>query len=92
MTDWQDIETAEPKDSARLLVATSEGVVGEAWWRPNFNDVLELWWAGESSGDYHADTIVNGGHRVTHWAPLPEPPRAPLADGDKSRDDLTPIT
>ncbi|WP_223673049.1 hypothetical protein, partial [Proteus terrae] len=45
---WRPIETAEPKNSERLMVATADTppVVGEAWWREDYDGKLDLWWAG----------------------------------------------
>lgn len=74
---WRPIETAEPKNSERLMVATADTppVVGEAWWREDYDGKLDLWWAGEGPGDYHADPIRDRNQRVTHWQPLPPPPQ-----------------
>ena len=80
---WRPIETAEPKNSERLMVATADTppVVGEAWWREDYDGKLDLWWAGEGPGDYHDDPIRDRNQRVTHWQPLPPPPQDSEGEG-----------
>lgn len=101
MSAWQPIESAKPADGKSVLVATADEppVVGEAWWRQDYNEKLELWWAGTGPGDYHADPISQSNRPVTHWMPLPAPPaesglsgrtgsEAYTAEGKETRDDL----
>jgi hypothetical protein len=75
---WWPIEDAEPEDGKGILVATADTppVVGEAWWRKDYDDKLDLWWAGTGPGDYHADPISQCNQRVTHWMPLPIAPES----------------
>lgn len=46
--------------------------VGEGYWQA---DTASWWWANTAPGDYYNDSIeesITG--RVTHWAPLLDPP------------------
>ena len=64
--DWQPIETA-PKDGRRILAYSKEyGVQVTGWWYRNDNPAIGGWWIAFSDGDYTD---------LTHWQPLPEPPK-----------------
>jgi hypothetical protein len=74
-SQWCPIETAAPIEGKSILVKTDTNppVVGEAWWRRENEDAgLDLWWANEGPGDYHADPIRLGSGQVTHWMPMPD--------------------
>ena len=64
MGEWQPIETA-PKDGTRVLVVERGTVSIADWFDGNGWEPGACWWATDS-----------GSLRdVTHWMPLPEPPR-----------------
>ena len=48
----------------RYLVLVSDGSCGVAWWEGNW----ECW------DDYVSNEVTYG--KVTHWMPLPEPPKS----------------
>lgn len=72
---WRPIETA-PKDGTVILVAITGGrrdTIVTAYWEP---DTKEWWLANTDYDDYFASCIAEimiG--EVTHWMPLPEPPK-----------------
>lgn len=53
-----------------------EHVIGEAMWHESDVYGDDWWWAGSKPGDIHTDCVsdMNFG-KVTHWMPLPEPPK-----------------
>jgi hypothetical protein len=63
MTEWQPIETA-PKNYTVILVFWS-GQVEMARWNEEANQ-----WQEHYCGDF-----AIGENEVTHWMPLPEPPK-----------------
>lgn len=93
--EWLPIETAPRRTEASdrvefVLIAWTNGDgtqgVGEAYWHPEDPRDGGWWWAGTSPGDYYADDVQNSiSGRITHWMPLPEPPRA--GDRASSRDE-----
>lgn len=72
---WQPIDTHDKsRDSVLLAVDVGTCVlVGEGSYD---KETADWWWANETPGDYHASSIEKErGWRVTHWMPLPEPPK-----------------
>lgn len=66
MSEWRPIETA-PKDGTRILCGWPNGVgFGSFDWVP--------WSATYELGMGHDSDQYNTGF-VTHWMPLPEPPK-----------------
>lgn len=76
MTNWQQIETA-PKDGNWFL-AWQEGMKEgrTRWWYWSPNPIVVRWWTKYIFRD---DGFFDSwGHKVkglTHWMPLPEPPK-----------------
>ncbi len=66
---WQSIETA-PKDDRSVLVATDQGICGMASFFENGG-----WWWDKTYGEYYADPIEEFDGNITHWMPLPTPPK-----------------
>lgn len=64
--EWRPIETA-PKAKC-VLVALSDGYVGEAYSRNEGDEDDGWWWGNTSPGDYTAEKISP---EPTHWMPLP---------------------
>lgn len=64
---WQPIESA-PRDGTSVLVATAEGLVGEAKFYP---DNATWYWMGFDPSDYVDGSITPA---PPHWMPLPPPP------------------
>ena len=65
---WQPIETAQ-KDGAVIVLTDGDLVVAG-------------WWDNEDSDEYSWKFVDDGGEQnafiekyVTHWMPLPEPPK-----------------
>ena len=77
MTKWQPIETA-PKDGTKILLYsktlpyyTNHMAVG--FWNEIPNSEYYVGWAsGMSRGFVDADEEIT---QVTHWMPLPNPPK-----------------
>jgi hypothetical protein len=67
MSDWQPKESA-PKDGTRILVATTERVIGLSFWLP----ASQTWWS-QQTGRSMRDAF-------THWMPIPAPPQEPPHD------------
>ena len=61
MSEWQPIETA-PKDGCLYLLCTDTGVMFVGKYRKH----LEMWVCQDGAERYRT---------VTHWMPLPEPPK-----------------
>ena len=74
MSEWQPIETApkpgrgEEGFGRRVLLLTD---CGEC----TLQSCRIGWWLDEWVSDGLARPIVAMGYRVTHWTPLPEPPK-----------------
>lgn len=75
MSEWQPIETA-PKDGTPILGFRFYPVAIR--WRPDLDS--EFQWDAVSLGS-HASTnfmsngFIDGDSNLTHWMPLPEPPK-----------------
>lgn len=75
MTEWKPIETA-PKDRAEILASSPYGDLSIVRW-----DERAGKWVGMCEGSLVVETEGDWGTEyrypfVTHWMPLPEPPRA----------------
>jgi hypothetical protein len=80
MTDWQAIETA-PKDGTKVdiwvirihsLGGEGSGRVPNAYWETKY----EGWWVKDAhDGDMPVESTDPYIHEVTHWMPVPAPPR-----------------
>ena len=72
-TPWRPIGAAVPVERQRILVQTSDSppVVGEAWWRKDFDGALRLWWANTGPDDYVSDPIEEMNRPVVLFQPLP---------------------
>lgn len=72
-TAWRPIGAAVPVEHQRILVQTSDSppVVGEAWWRRDFDGALRLLWANTGPDDYVSDPIEESNRPVTLFQPLP---------------------
>jgi hypothetical protein len=62
--EWVSVKDRLPGTSADFIVWNGEEI-GVGNYDPSFMDA-DRWWAGD---DYHARAI-------THWMPLPEPPKS----------------
>lgn len=75
---WQPIATYDHGDGAdigeNVLVALDGGLVGEAYFNPKAS-CGTWWWSGTREG---LDTPIYS--LVTHWQPLPAPPRGERKD------------
>ncbi len=74
--EWRTIESAPRNGTPVIIFATDHSyfekpseIVGEAYCHEESG---KWWWANTSPGDYYADEID---YRITHWMPLPEPPK-----------------
>ena len=57
---------------------STDGTYGLGQWIDNVNDPAECGWNGATSDDF---TLDERWVKVTHWVPLPDPPRdAPLVE------------
>lgn len=70
MSDWQDLSTA-PRDGSKFLAFTADFQYGAHF---NFR-VQEARWSGDSPDDPVGHFQSENGQLVTHWMPLPPPPR-----------------
>lgn len=67
---WQPIETCPKEDRRRFLVATTQGLVHEAFYLDNS---LTPWpWKGVMPA---SQKVAINLFKPTHWMPLPEPPQ-----------------
>lgn len=72
--NWISIKDKPPKESGTYIVYTHEGASAKGWvWCGNTVVVADytfgIWWWHKNGNDFD---ITNN---VTHWMPLPEPPR-----------------
>jgi hypothetical protein len=65
MSEWQPIETA-PRDGTWIIVLMGNGQVWKASWGRDRRN--EMHWC--------TDVLSLARCRVTHWMPLPDPPKA----------------
>ena len=71
MSEWQPIETA-PKDGTLVLLWPGSRTVNRlltvcsAYWHQPANPKVSGMWVGQ---------FVTRGSYITHWMPLPEPPK-----------------
>lgn len=70
-TGWISIEERLPEPETEVLVAFDDGYVWAMWQKWSLADEYE---EGESPFDYYKD-VGAGTHTVTHWMPLPKPPK-----------------
>jgi len=64
MTEWISIDDSWPQSDFEVLVAVDDDV---------FTDIFRC---GCVEGEYYFDSELNSiGKRITHWMPLPEPPK-----------------
>lgn len=82
---WQPIGTFDEPTALSsgngVLIADSDGTVGEAYFRNFDDDDRGWWWANTSWGDYPDPSRPT---KPTHWKPLDEPPS--LLSLDEGRD------
>lgn len=64
-SEWISVEDRLPKEDKNVLVITSYGFYKIAKWNSYNNGTTVIW---ETNDDYGASAI-------THWMPLPEPPK-----------------
>jgi len=74
MTEWQPIETA-PRDESVLAYSPCEdmGIISWNFENDEWRYQIDLDDAREDSGNGYTDYAVM--EHVTHWMPLPEPPK-----------------
>ena len=68
MSEWISVENGLPDEQGYYNVVTKTGVVLEAWW---FIDAKEWVFPNYSDGK----EVEEHNPPVTHWMPLPEPPK-----------------
>lgn len=65
MSEWISVKDRLPEQGKRYLVNRYDGVTKTYFTDILWHDAHDLWWNRLYSGDY----------KVTHWMPLPEPPK-----------------
>ena len=68
---WISVKERLPEPETEVLAAFDDGYVWAMWQKWSLTDEYE---EGESPFDYYKD-VGAGLHTVTHWMPLPEPPK-----------------
>lgn len=74
MSEWISVKDKLPKENGIYIVYVQDGTSVAGWiWYDNIVVAAEYafggWWWCENSNDFDITNIV------THWMPLPEPPR-----------------
>ena len=67
MSDWINVEDEYPK--------AGTWVVGATWLNNGERVARELFYDGENEHGHHWLDDGDWGNKVTHWQPLPEPPK-----------------
>ena len=68
---WISVKERLPEPETEVIAAFDDGYVWAMWQKWSLTDEYE---EGESPFDYYKD-VGAGIHTVTHWMPLPEPPK-----------------
>ena len=68
--EWRSLDSA-PKDGRKFLAFTADFQFGH-----RFNEcVQEAQWSGKTPDDRIGHWMSKNGQMVTHWMPLPKPPK-----------------
>lgn len=83
---WRPIETA-PKDSTSVLIYGPKlrQPVQEAWWAIAYEGAIDGYWSTPTGPAGRGYTILPSA--VTHWRPLPEPPKTASGCSQGARSD-----
>lgn len=64
MSEWVSVKDRLPEVGSRVLVSCDDGVCSAMWFLDQ--------WSMDPIGSYAMDGLI---YNVTHWMPLPEPPK-----------------